>query len=194
MPHFKLTMSANARPKIFGTDEGIWARITVVPWSVFVPPEKRDPLLAKKLESEAPGILNWMLGGLSQWMQHGLRLPEDVVAATADYRRDSDQLGRWLEAATVVDAEGRVQSSAALASFNAWARANGEAEWKGKGFSNAMTDRGFKKDKSSVMFWLGLRLTKIESDFVDADGRPRTRVGSGEPPQAQGGDGEEFTL
>ena len=49
---------------------------------------------------------------------------------------------------------------------------NGFGEWKAKGFSNAMTERGFVKFKSDTMYFRDLVLTKARSDFVDADGRP----------------------
>src|SRR5262249_4850797 len=96
-PVLKLTVSGNHKPKIGGTDEGIWSRVTLVPWDVIIPPEKRDRGLTDKLRAEAAGILNWMLDGLSDWIENGLVLPEEVLRSTAEYRRDSDQLGRFLE-------------------------------------------------------------------------------------------------
>lgn len=170
-PNFKLTISGNYRPKIVGADEGIWRRIVLVPWTVQISAEKQDKQLAAKLKLEASGILNWMLDGLRDWMENGLSLGEEVEAATAEYRRDSDQLGRFLEACVVQDPESRVQSSVIHAVFNAWSKANALSEWKGRGFSDAMTERGFKKDKSSVVYFLGIRLTKNVGDFVDSEGR-----------------------
>jgi putative DNA primase/helicase len=56
-PQFKLTMSGNYRPQISGTDEGIWRRVRLVPFSVIVPKEERDIRLPDKLRGEASGIL-----------------------------------------------------------------------------------------------------------------------------------------
>ncbi len=177
-PQFKLTVSGNHEPRVSGNDEGIWSRVTLVPFGVFVPPERRDTKLADKLRGEASGILNWMLDGLSAWMEHGLRLPETVQAATAEYRRNSDQLGRFLELCTLADPPGtaepsRTQSSLLLEVHNAWAVAGGGSEWRQKGFTDAMRERGFKSTKSSVMFFLGIRLTKGVGDFLDSGGRPK---------------------
>lgn len=166
-PHLKLTVSGNHRPKIGGADEGIWSRVTLVPFGIIIPPEKRDRKLSEKLRGEASGILNWILDGLSDWIENGLQRPEEVKTATAEYRRDSDQLGRFFEHCVVMDPESRTQSSLLLAVFNAWARVNGGTEWTNRGLANAMTERGFKKDKSSVMFWLGIKLIKHEGDFDD---------------------------
>jgi putative DNA primase/helicase len=174
VPIMKLTVSGNHRPKIGGADEGIWSRIKLVPWLVMIPKEERDRMLTKKLRGEASGILNWMLDGLSDWMEHGLVFPDEVEQATAEYRRDSDQLGRFLEACVVAAVGEKVQSSKLLAVFNAHAQANGGTEWKHRGLANAMTERGYKKDKSSVMFWLDIKLIRAESDFIDLSGRPRS--------------------
>jgi len=170
-PQAKLTMQGNYRPKISGTDEGIWQRMILVPWPVIIPAEKRDKGLDKKLFAEASGILNWMLDGLRDWLDHGLLLPEAVVAATAAYRDDSDPLGRFLEVCTKPDLGKRVQAVEMHRLYCAWAKANGEAEWTMKGLGMAMTERGIPKKKASEIWWLDLSLTKAVSDFVNEHGR-----------------------
>ncbi len=88
-PQAKLTMQGNYRPKISGADEGIWGRIILVPFGVFIPPERRDPGLYDKLKAEGSGILNRLLDGLRMWLEDGLVLPDAVRAATKQYREDS---------------------------------------------------------------------------------------------------------
>jgi putative DNA primase/helicase len=194
-PSFKLTISGNHRPSISGTDEGIWRRVKLVPWTVRIPDEKQDAHLAVKLRAEASGILNWMLDGIADWLDHGLYIADETAEATAEYRRDSDQLGRFLEACTVVEAGARTQSSVLHDVFNKWSRANALNEWKGRGFSDAMTERGYRKDKSSVVYFLDLKLIKTAADFVDASGRPRDEqandAGWTTPPDI---DPEDFTM
>ncbi len=75
-PQAKLTMQGNYRPKISGADEGIWGRIILVPFSVFIPPGSRDPGLYDKLKAEGSGILNRPLDGLRWWLEDGLVLPD----------------------------------------------------------------------------------------------------------------------
>jgi putative DNA primase/helicase len=187
-PQFKLTLSGNHRPQIRGADEGIWRRVVLVPWSVTIAPERKDPRLGLKLRAEASGVLNWMLDGLCDWLDHGLVLAAETQEATVEYRRDSDQLGRFLEACTERAPGERVQSSVLHDVFCAWCTANALTAWKGRSFSDAMTERGFRKDKSSVMFWLDLRLTKSRIDFVDGEGRPRHLAGGDGRREAFGGD------
>lgn len=185
-PAFKLTISGNYRLRITGADEGIWRRIVLVPWPVQIAEAKRDPQLTVKLRGEASGILNWMLDGLRDWLDHGLTLGEDVAAATAEYRRDSDQLGRFIEACVEIAPGERVQSSKLHEVFNAWSKASSMNEWKGRSFSDAMTERGFKKDKSSVMYFLDIKLVKTVNDFLDHEGRP-LKADAGAAASSQGG-------
>ena len=172
MPCFKLSIQGNYRPKIDGTDEGIWGRLLMVPWPVFIPKEERDRKLPEKLKAEASGILNRMLSGLCDWLDNGLMVPADVELATETYRADSDPIGRFLAACTRPAIGLRVQSTTLHELFSAWARVNGEAPRSQKAFSSALKERGIPDLKSGVQWWLDLETTARASDFVDFHGEP----------------------
>jgi putative DNA primase/helicase len=180
VPQAKLTMQGNYRPKISGTDEGIWGRIILMPWPVFIPEGQRNPKLALELRAEASGILNRMLDGLRLWLDKGLLVPTDALAATAEYRSDSDPLGRFLDACTRQAMGKRVSSTDMHNLFCAWAKANGETQWTSKGLSAALKERGLCSKKSDTMFWLDIELTHLVSDFVDANGHPYRMAGADE--------------
>lgn len=169
---FKMTIQGNYRPKIDGTDEGIWGRVFLLSWPVFIPPERRDKRLIEKLKGEWSGILNRLLAGLCDWMDNGLYVPEEVLEATEAYRNDNDPLGRFLGVATKPSIGKRVQSTELYRVYAAWAKANGEAEWTPTGLGNALRDRGIPSRKSSVVYWLDLELVKSVLDFVDHNDRP----------------------
>ena len=171
-PQFKLTMSGNYRPQISGTDEGIWRRVRLVPFGVTIPKEERDIHLPDKLRLEASGILNWLLDGLRTWLDKGLREPEDVLQATAEYRSASDPLGRFLSQCVVDSIGDRVQSSVLHQVYEAWCASAGENAWKNRGFSLAMDERGYKRKQSDVVWWLDIKLVKSVNDFVDHEGKP----------------------
>ncbi len=172
VPQAKLTMQGNYRPKISGTDDGVWSRMILVPWPVFIPKEERDPRLLEELKVEASGILNRLLDGLCDWLDHGLVLPDVVREATQAYRDDSDPLGRFLNDCTRPTLGSRVQASAMHELFKAWAAANGETQWSAKGLGSALRERGLAHTKSGNVFWLDIELTKFAHDFVDGDGKP----------------------
>jgi len=170
MPQFKLTMSGNYKPKIEGTDEGIWRRVVLVPWEVTI--EKPDKELLGKLRLEASGILNRLLDGLRDWLDRGLVLPAEVVQATQEFRADSDPIGRFLAACTRATPGSRTQGSELHKVFLAWAKASGERESTVTYFGRALSERGIAWKHSNVNWWLGIELVKSVNDFVDHEGNP----------------------
>ena len=155
-------------------------------------------ILGEKLRAEASGILNWMLDGLRDWMDRGVDAPAGIIEATADYRRDNDPLGRFMEACVTHEAGGRVQSSVMHEVFCAWAKANGASEWSNKGLTNAMKERGFVSKHSGVMWWLNVRLTASVNDFIDHLGKPRRQSADGDAESPAGvksaADGDEVRV
>ena len=94
-PIFKLTISATTSPRSTAATTGsggacCWCR------SMQIPPDERDPDLGAKLWEERAGILNWLIEGLRDYLAHGPQVPDQVTAATAAYREDSDPLGTFL--------------------------------------------------------------------------------------------------
>jgi putative DNA primase/helicase len=168
LPRFKLNMQGNYKPRIDGTDEGMWARILFVPWKVMIPAEERDVELPKRLKGEASGILNRLLDGLRFYLDKGLMPPDEVLAATAEYREDSDPIGRFLTdctARTPDDRGARVAANELFKLYVAWAKGNGERAASPKGFSKGLQDHGITRLKSSGNWYLGLDMTKQADDF-----------------------------
>jgi len=173
-PSFKLTMSGNYRPQISGADEGIWRRVLLVPWSVTV--AKPEPHLAEALAREASGILNRLLDGLRDYLENGLILPAEIMEATADYRDDSDPLGRFLADCVEAAPGDRIAARRMHDVYVAWAKASGEHTWTPKGLSHALQERGFRSIRSNGKWWNDHRLIRSEIDF-GGDSSPRTPLG-----------------
>ncbi|WP_278983246.1 DNA primase [Sphingobium yanoikuyae] len=180
-PIFKWTLWCNEKPDIPRGTEGIWRRVKVILWESHLEPHQRDRSLPDKLKKEWGGILAWMVDGLLDWMSNGFIEPDDVAAASADYKDDSDPLAAFLRMCTEPVADARVQSSHLYELYCAWAKAAGEVEWKQKGFSRALKGKGFATKASNGMQWLGLRMTRQPSDFVDAHGHVVTMADEPEP-------------
>lgn len=178
-PLFKLIIVGNSKFNVPDTDDGIWSRLKLIPWlrnieipEAGIPWPKKDPLLVHKITSkEGSGVLNRLVQGLLDYMANGLVEPASVTQATEAYRDQSDPIARFLRMCTELDAASRVQSSKLHEVFVAWAKAAGEREWSNKGFSNAMSDKGYQKKASDGMQWLGLKLVKQVEDFVDVNGK-----------------------
>lgn len=188
LPKFKLTMSGNHKPDIRGTDDGIWRRFLMVPFTEQIPVAERDPHLVDKLWEERDGIFQWLIVGLNQFQEIGLSPPDAVVAATAEFRAEQDPVGDFLATCTVVTGrpEDTVTSSRLVEAFTFWLMKNGQGAWKPTTVSRRLSDKAerwrhpnggqsFTKRKASTVFYDGIRLTEVFAR--DLDNAPRDHRG-----------------
>ena len=97
-PTHKLFLAANHKPTVRGTDHAIWRRIRLVPFTVTIEEDKKDPALLEKLLAERSGILRWAVEGCLEWQRmKGLRPPKEVIEATTSYRQEQDVVGEFLD-------------------------------------------------------------------------------------------------
>jgi putative DNA primase/helicase len=156
-PQFKLWLGTNHKPTIRGQDEGVWRRIRLIPFTVFIPLDQQDRNLSDKLKMEASGILNWALKGLAEWRANGLQDPSIVKEATKEYRMNEDVIGLFLETKCVL--EGQCTASALYKAYRDWAEHSGEFQMSQRRFSNALSERGFQKVRHSAgNEWKGIGL------------------------------------
>lgn len=145
-PAFKLILAANHRPGLRNVDEAMRRRLRMVPFTVTIPTEKRDPHLMEKLLEEGGGILAWAIEGCLAWQREGLNAPSGVMAATDDYLGDEDTLSLWMAQRTV-RGKGDAGSAQLYADYAKWIDAHGERPTSHKRFSRALEDHGFGKSR-----------------------------------------------
>ena len=95
-PEYKLWLSTNNKPRIKGTDYGIWRRLVVIPFNVIIPPDKVDRDLGAKLMDELPQILNWAVEGFKKYKEEGLVLPQVLIDEKNKYRGEMDFMGNFI--------------------------------------------------------------------------------------------------
>ncbi len=147
-PQFKLWLAANHRPIIRGTDPAIWDRIRLIPFTVSIPEAERDQDLKTKLLAELPGILAWAVQGCLDWLEGGLRTPNEVQAATADYRRDSDTLGAFIDDACELDPDSETPATELYQAYKRWADDHGEYQITQTAFGRQLEERGITAEKT----------------------------------------------
>jgi len=158
-PSFKLWLYGNHKPVITGTDDGIWRRVHLVPFTVHIPPAERDAALPAKLRAELPGILAWAVMGWQDFQRRGLDAPAAVAQATADYRAESDILGQFMDDRCTVAPANTARAGELYGAFKDWATTNSLRALSGVRFDRAMKDRGFVKGKDSRgKYWQGVGL------------------------------------
>ena len=142
-PSHVLTLVTNHRPEVAGTDEGIWRRLLLVPFTVTVPADQQDPDLRQKLAAEADGILAWTVAGCRDWQQRGLGPPEDVRRVTAAWRGESDHLAAFIEDRCLLSAAVSCRAGDLYDAYVEWCRDSGVEPVSATAFGRSLTDRGY---------------------------------------------------
>ena len=143
IPKFKLFVTGNHKPQLNNVDEAMRRRLLLVPFTVQIPIEERDPALPEKLKAEWPAILRWCLEGCLEWQRIGLSPPKIVTDATADYFDDQDLIKQWLDECTEADTPvAFISASQLFASWKSWCDQRGFATGSAKALSEALSERG----------------------------------------------------
>jgi len=125
-PEYKLWFSSNYEPAIKGQDIGIWRRVKRVPWDYTITEEEKIEGFGDLLKKEAPGILNWALRGLAEYVKAGkMTYHPKIDQATAQYRADMDILGRFLRERCAMRPGATALGSYLYRAYADWCRANG---------------------------------------------------------------------
>lgn len=119
-PIAKFWLAVNHKPRVTDDSHGWWRRVRLIPFNRAFEADG-DPDLAGKLEAELPGIFAWAVRGALAWQAEGLRSPAAVVAATEEYRLESDPLVDFLEQRCVELADAELPSTAAHRAYKTWA-------------------------------------------------------------------------
>jgi putative DNA primase/helicase len=141
-PSHTFVMLTNYKPIVTGTDEAIWARLRLVPWTVVIPPDQRDLSLADKLELELDAVLAFVVNGYQDWRERGLDDPEEVVQATQAYRAESDALGRFIDQRCAAG-HGSCGSTDLFAAWSKWCAREGIEPGTATAFAALLQSKGF---------------------------------------------------
>jgi len=148
-PAFKLWMSTNNKPEIRGTDDAIWDRIRLIPFTQRFEGRAADPKLPEELRKESSGVLAWMVAGCLAWQEHGLGEPEEVTNATAEYRSEMDSLAAFIDECCVIHKDASVTMASLYARYSEWCEKSNETAETKRRFGNLLTDRGFPADRGT---------------------------------------------
>jgi phage/plasmid-associated DNA primase len=190
-PEFKLWLSTNNKPVIQGTDDAIWDRIRLIPFTQRFDGPKADPKLPDKLRNELAGVFAWMVEGCLEWQEHGLEEPQTVTEATKQYREEMDTLASFLDEGCVVGSGYRVLAEKLYERYAMWCDKSGERKDPKKAFVARLGERGFDRRRETAgvnkgrYIWLGIGFRSGDEPPEDeGDGSP------GEPNSGQGSPGE----
>lgn len=160
IPKFKIWMATNHKPIIRGTDNGIWRRIHLIPFTVSIPPEMVDKDLPRKLRAELPGILEWAVKGYILWRKEGLEPPASVVEATKEYRQEMDIMNSFIECCLDEVPKTKERAAVVFQAYQRWARDNNEWAMSGTRFGKELSKRYEKIKDRTGTFYYGIKVKK----------------------------------
>lgn len=167
-----ITLICNHKPVVTGVDSAIWRRVRLVPWTVTMPREKREPqeIVTRRLVEEGPGILRWLLDGLADWRKDPQWVAPEVLAATAAYQAEQDTLASFLADCCLQKDTAKTTVKALYDAYVEWSAGSGDKPMGKTTFGRKLTDRGFKQgrdEKSRLWQGIGLLGAPEQLDLTD---------------------------
>ena len=174
--HCKLIFNANILPKGAERTHAYFRRFLIVPFMETISDAEKDvELHSKIISAELPGVLNWVLDGLTRLLKN--KAFTECAAANAaleQYKKDSDPVGQFCEEYGYEQGEDEFVLSAKLYDdYREWCRDSGHSPLNKRNFSNELIASGFEnKRKKSGRGFL------VKGDAVtqgDAKNKPFSR-------------------
>jgi len=160
-PTHKLWIYGNHKPRITGTDEGIWRRLRLCPFMVRIPDDVRLPFgeVMKMFQQEEAGILAWAVLGASLYYNMGLESAPAVQDATAEYRTESDLIAQFLEEQCDSHPDYECNKKNVYRAWREWLEDNGEKDSRSqRWFTRQLTNRGYEIGGGQNKNYIGLKL------------------------------------
>lgn len=148
IPQFVLWLYGNHKPVFRGQDDGIKRRMRLIPFrKQFAGEEKktREEIIIPILK-EISGILLWALHGYEEWKAKGLKEPEQILNATAEYIDEMDTVKQFINQCCQIVNGSKCLGKKLYELYQVWMKENGEgAVTKQKDFYNSLVSKGFEK-------------------------------------------------
>lgn len=102
IPQCAIWLAANFKPKITYTAKAVWERMDLIPFTHFIPVNKRDPTVRENLSNPkkaGPTILHWAVRGCLAWQENPRRIKPPIIVkqATQEYREEMDPVKTFFE-------------------------------------------------------------------------------------------------
>lgn len=163
MPSHTLWISGNYRPRITGTDDGIWRRLRVIPFTVSIPPERRRPMsdIMADFVEEQSGILAWVIQGAIHWYDWGLPKVDAIDKAVMEYRGEEDIVARYIADRCVIGHGMTVVKTKLFEDWTTWLEEENEVaaeKWQQRRFTENLLRKGITLGGQGRMQYIGIGL------------------------------------
>lgn len=168
-PTHMLVLYTNHLPRISGSDDGIWRRLIVIPYTRKLTGKDDIKNYADYLyENAGEYILSWLIEGAKKVIDSKFRIeePKVVTDAIKEYKEQSNWFNHFIEDCCEIGKGYEVSSSQLYSSYRAYCSSIGEYPRSTSDFYTALEKNGFKKEvKKRIKYIKGLKL--IDSTVTD---------------------------
>jgi putative DNA primase/helicase len=179
-PQAKAHMSGNDYPTFDGSDGGMRRRLLVIDWPVQLPEsEQRDfEEVVGELMEEAPAILNWLIAGALDYLQHGLVVAESIRRETREYFDEMDPVGQFAAACVQAQPGENVAARTMYRAYESWSLANSRRPVSETKFARVMKKKHYARDETTrIRLYLDVRLVGVPER--PSDGPPGAEPAGG---------------
>jgi putative DNA primase/helicase len=112
-----------------------------------------------------PGVLQWAIRGCLAWQEQGLNVPECLKQATAEYRREQNVLGHFVEDELIPHDDLKTPCGQMYTHYKEWADKNGEYQMTATEFKERMEQRYGEAGRGAQgKFWKGVGIDSLLSE------------------------------
>ena len=155
LPTHKVILACNHKPVVRGTDNAIWRRLRMIPFTVTFSGAERDRQLPVKLRAELPGILAWAVGGCLDWQRDGLGEPTAVSEATTSYQTAENVLLSFINETCVTERGAMVRASDLVETYARW---SGDKYMTARRLSRLLGEMGIERFTNNGLWYRGIGL------------------------------------
>lgn len=171
--------NANKLPAMRGDDmKAMTRRFVIIPFKVEIPVERQNPMLARELCEELPGIFNWVMEGRERYIANGFAFSDvkKIEKSVEGYRMEGSTTAEFL-IARGYDARRRenmeqpkwVKAGDLYREYNEWCLAKGKPQdsidTQIKFGLRLNSEFGFRKKKTSGGICYGIYADKVKMEW-----------------------------
>ncbi len=169
-PCHTLVLYTNHLPKVSGSDDGIWRRLIVIPFTnKFVGKSDIKNYADYLYDNAGEYILTWIIEGAKKVIDSDYKIatPTCVEDAIKEYREMNNWFNHFLEDCCELDPEYEMSSNELYIAYRRYCADLGEFARSTTDFYTALDNNGYKRIiKKRIKYVKGLKL-KADADYPD---------------------------
>ena len=148
----KLVFNCNELPTNVEHTDAFFRRFLIIPFDVTIPEEQQDKELSKKIiQSELPGVFNWVLDGLKRVLsQKGFTKSDVISQRNEQYRKETDSALMFIDdRGYEIDYEKPTELAELYGKYKRFCEGDAYHSVSKRKFSKRLESAGYKKKRIS---------------------------------------------